>query len=143
MKKKKVIIHSTFSKFNTGFSKNSKQILKYLYKTGKYDLIEFASGNVHWSSPELSLLPWKVIGCLPDDLSSLPKDVSAYRSAQYGQFTIDKLIQTEKPDVYIGIEDIWAFNGSWDKKWWNTVNHLIWTTIDSLPILPLMRGQRE
>jgi glycosyltransferase involved in cell wall biosynthesis len=34
------------------------------------------------------------------------------------------------------MEDIWAFNGYHTKPWWNKVNTMIWTTLDSLPILP-------
>jgi glycosyltransferase involved in cell wall biosynthesis len=49
---------------------------------------------------------------------------------------IDEIIQLEKPDIYIGVEDIWGFNGYWDKPWWNKINSIIWTTLDSLPILP-------
>ena len=49
---------------------------------------------------------------------------------------IDKIIEEEKPDVYIGIEDIWAFNEYTKKAWWNKINCMIWTTLDSLPILP-------
>ena len=49
---------------------------------------------------------------------------------------IDKAIYELKPDVYLGIEDIWAFRGFFDKPWWNKVHCIIHTTLDSLPILP-------
>ena len=49
---------------------------------------------------------------------------------------IDEAIKTYKPDIYIGVEDIWAFDGYWDRPWWNKINHMIWTTLDSQPILP-------
>ena len=48
---------------------------------------------------------------------------------------IDNAIKEFKPDVYIGIEDIWAFDGFAEKPWWNKINSMIWTTLDSLPIL--------
>lgn len=38
--KKKVLIHSNFCKAFTGFGKNKKNILRYLYDTGKYELFE-------------------------------------------------------------------------------------------------------
>ena len=48
----------------------------------------------------------------------------------------DKAIEEFKPDVYIGIEDIWAFGGYSNKPWWNQINTMVWPTLDSLPILP-------
>jgi glycosyltransferase involved in cell wall biosynthesis len=54
----------------------------------------------------------------------------------YGFFEIDDIIEKERPDVYIGIEDIWAFSNFHHKPWWNKINNIIWTTLDSLPILP-------
>lgn len=139
MHKKKIVFHSNHSKAFTGFGKNTKNILKYLYQTGKYDIVEFANGS-NWSNPNLKNMPWKAIGSLPDDQALLQKinqDPQAARMAGYGSNMIDKLIMQEKPDIYIGSEDIWAFNGYSERDWWNKINCMIWTTLDSLPILPL------
>ena len=85
-------------------------------------------------------MPWKCVGTLPDSqsrLAQLNKDPNLARAASYGGETIDSLIREFKPDIYIGVEDIWGFNKYWDKKWWNKTNCMIWTTLDSEPILPL------
>ena len=58
------------------------------------------------------------------------------REQGYGSKLVDRAIKEFKPDVYIGMEDIWGFNGYHTKPWWNKVNTMIWTTLDSLPILP-------
>lgn len=135
MKKKTILIHSNYCKALTGFGKHKKNILRYLFNTGKYNIIEFANGR-HRNDPELSKLPWKCFGSLPDPQTlSKIKDQNQIRIASYGSLTIDKAIQEFKPDVYIGIEDIWAFDGYFDKPWWNKINSMIWTTLDSLPIL--------
>jgi|TARA_Y100000289_G_scaffold39202_1_gene38689 glycosyltransferase involved in cell wall biosynthesis len=139
MRKKKILFHSNHSKAFTGFGKNTKNVLKYLYKTGKYEIVEFANG-LQWSHPSLKKTPWKTIGSLPDDqafLQKLNQDPQLARSAGYGANMVDKVITQEKPDLYIGSEDIWAFNGYMQKEWWNKTNCMIWTTLDSLPILPL------
>lgn len=136
--KKKVLIHSNHCKAYTGFGKHTKNILLHLHKTGKYDLIEFSNG-IKWGNPSLKMLPWNAEGSLPNDIATLKKmneDQALARNASYGGQTIDKIIEREKPDIYIGIEDIWAFSGYTDKKWWNKINCMIWTTLDSLPILP-------
>lgn len=138
MSKKKVLIHSNHSRLLTGFGKNSKNILKYLSETGKYEIIELANGISH-SHSELKTMPWKTFGGLPNtksEMEAVAGDPTLKRSANYGGLIIDKVIQDIKPDVYIGIEDIWAFSGYYEKPWWNKINCMVWTTLDSLPILP-------
>lgn len=135
--KRKILIHSNSHLAFTGFGKNCKNILKYLYQTGKYELYELANGVI-WSDNEESF-PWKFYGSLPNDqrtLSSLNSNPALARSASYGLLTIDKAIEKIEPDVYIGIEDIWAFTDTVNKPWWNKPNCMIWTTLDSIPILP-------
>lgn len=137
--KKKVLFHSNFCKAFTGFGKNSRNVLRYLYSTGKYEITEAANGFPK-SYGALSTLPWKCIGTLPDDKNKrnqLNKDPSLARSAGYGSETIDEIIKEQKPDVYIGVEDVWAFNKYWERKWWNKINCMVWTTLDSEPLLPL------
>lgn len=138
MKRKKVLIHSNHCKAFTGFGKHTKNILIHLQKTGKYDIVEFSNG-IRWGDPKLKNLPWTAEGSLPSDpnlLKKLNQDPQLARSAGYGSEMIDKIIEREKPDVYMGIEDIWAFSGYTEKTWWNKINCMIWTTLDSLPILP-------
>lgn len=138
-KKKKILFHSNHSKAFTGFGKNCKNVLSYLYKTGKYEIIEACNGFSK-SHPSLSKLPWKCFGTLPDDqvrMREINQDPSLAKAAGYGAEMIDELIKEIKPDLYIGAEDIWAFNKYWERKWWNKVNCAIWTTLDSQPMLPL------
>ena len=142
-KKKKILYHSNFSGSKTGFGRHSRAILTHLYKTGKYEICEYGTGMM-WDDPRAALVPWKCHGVLPNDSRELSylvrpdggKDDFRERLVHYGAHNIDKIIREEKPDIYIGVEDIWAFNGYWDKKWWNKINCLIHTTLDSLPILP-------
>ena len=138
-KKKKILLHTNHSKAFTGFGKNCKNILSYLYKTGKYEIVEACNG-FQKSNPHLRKLPWKCVGTLPDDqarIDQLNRDPNIARAAGYGAETIDDIIKEFKPDVYIGAEDIWGFNQYWKRKWWNKTSCMIWTTLDSEPILPL------
>ena len=133
--KKTILIHSNFCKAFTGFGKNKKNILRYLYSTGKYNIVEAANGH-QLNDPQIKSVPWECYGTLPpmSKLQSMAPDQQ--RSAGYGGEMIDEIIKKVKPDVYIGIEDIWAFNDFHKKAWWNKINCMIWTTLDSLPILP-------
>ena len=135
MKKKTVLIHSNFCKAFTGFGKNKKNIMRYLFDTGKYNLVELANG-IEWDAPQLQQVPWKCKGSLLPSNYLQGLTPEKQREEGYGLTLVDKAIKEFKPDVYIGIEDIWAFNNFHLKPWWNKVNTMVWTTLDSLPILP-------
>ena len=135
--KKKILIHSNHSRAKTGFGKHMKNLLVFLEKTKKYNIIEFSNGKP-WNDPELEIMPWKSIGSLPIEpqlIQEINADPKKARLAGYGHYKIDDIIKQERPDIYLGIEDIWGLDGLWDKKWWKKINSLIWTPIDSLPLL--------
>ena len=135
MKKKTVLIHSNFCRAFTGFGKNKKNIMRYLFDTGKYNLVELANG-IEWDHPATKTVPWTCRGSLPaaQELDHLNEEEK--RGAGYGNKLVDRAMKEFKPEVYIGIEDIWAFNNFHIKSWWNKVNTMVWTTLDSLPLLP-------
>ena len=139
MRKKKLLYQSDFSLSKTGFGRCSKALLGYLYKTGKYDIVHYACGGKNKTNPSFKKTPWKTIGTLPDndaELQQLEKDPNASRQANYGAMLLDKTIEEEKPDVYIAAQDIWGVDFAVEKPWFNDITSAIWTTLDSLPILP-------
>ena len=130
----KVIIVSNFSKALTGFGKAMKNILVGLYKDDRFEVVECANG-IHFGTDGKT--PWKCYGTYPSDpntLQEISQDPQKERLAAYGNYTIDRIIEIERPDVVIGMEDIWAFD--WSRKiWFDKLNTVIWTTLDSVPIL--------
>lgn len=112
-----------------------KNILLALYNDPDIEVFEAANGVVYGTD---MLTPWKSFGTLPNDqnlMNQLKNDPMKSRAAQYGLYTIDKIVEEVKPDVYLGIEDIWAFSEFDKKPWWNKTKKILWTTLDSLPIL--------
>jgi hypothetical protein len=135
--KKKILIHSNHCRVRTGFGKHMLNLLTFLHKTKKYEIVEVANGR-QINDPALATLPWKCIGSLPSDknlIEEIKADASKRRLANYGHYTIDSIIAQEKPDIYLAIEDIWGVENFLKKKWWNKINSIIWTPIDSLPLL--------
>jgi glycosyltransferase involved in cell wall biosynthesis len=122
----------------TGFGKHKKNLLSYLYKTNKYEIIELSNGYT-WDSEQVKFVPWESHGMLPDD-PEIHKEISIderrKHAAGYGAEMIDHAVKQLKPDIYLGIEDVWAFNGFIEKEWWNKIHCIVHTTLDSLPILP-------
>lgn len=140
MSKLKVFFHTDFTCAKTGFATNARRIISYLYKTGKYDIVHYCC-NMRNGDMNLDKTPWLSIGCLPQDETEFHQMVGPENSAQskvanYGHFMLEVALKEHKPDVYIGQQDFWAFDG-YTKEWWNKFPCVIHTTIDSLPVLDI------
>ena len=139
---KKLIFQTDSSLAKTGFGRNAKALLSYLYKTKKYEIVQYCCGT-DYSNETLKTTPWKSIGTLPDDVNErqrICQDAGQARAASYGAYLIDKVIKEEKPDFYFGVQDIWGTEFAIGKPWFDKINSVIWTTLDSLPILPSAAG---
>jgi len=137
-RKKKIVYQSDFALSKTGFGRNTKAILSYLFNTGKYEIISIA-GGLSKAHPELERTPWKSIGVVPlsgPELADYNSSAEKARSYAYGIFEADKVIREEKPDIFIGVQDFWGVDFAITKPWFNKITSVIWTTLDSLPILP-------
>lgn len=135
---KKILFHSDSSKRKTGYGRNARSVLQKLFESGKYEIVEYCTSPNRWEE-EIDT-PWKSYGCLPNNeiLAVVPKE--NIRSVEYGSYYINELIEKEKPDVYIGVNDPWAFSGFSEKVWWNKIHSVLWVTPDSLPLYePLIR----
>lgn len=138
MRKKRIVFHSDFSLAKTGFGRVMKTTLSHLYKTNKYEIHHICCG-MQQGSTELEQTPWKSYGAITSDqkkLNEASRDPSIARSIGYGAQTLDDYIKEIKPDVYIGAQDFWGVDFSIDKNWFNKITSCIWTTLDSLPLLP-------
>jgi len=136
-RKKKILIQTDFSLAKTGFGRSARAILKNLYLKNKYDIVHYACGMTY-NHPDFGKTPWKTVGSLPNtqqELDQLNRDPHLARMASYGAHLLDKVINEEKPDVYIAVQDIWGVDFAIEKPWFNKINSVIWTTLDSLPIL--------
>lgn len=119
----------------TGFGKNMKNVLLALHRDPDIEVVEAANGVPYGRNINT---PWESYGTYPSDqniLSKIEKEPVRKRAAQYGFYVIDKIVEQVKPDVFLGIEDVWAFREYEKKPWWNETKKIIWTTLDSLPIL--------
>lgn len=144
-RKKKVLLHSNSCIANTGFGRHNKHLLSYLYKTGKYDIVEYAAGPLTWSHPVCKAMPWKCYGALPDNPAEIDRfkgDPAKMQAIHYGEYNINRVLKEEKPDVLIMLEDIWGLPYL-DKPWINKFQHVFWTPIDSLPLLPVFEQNKD
>lgn len=143
----RILLHTNPCHLKTGLAENARTLLKYLYKTGKYDIAHYCS-QVSVADPALQMTPWKSFGCLPADqksISELNQDPGKARNAAYGAWNIDNVIKEWKPTIYIGSDDIWGFGkGDYlEKPWWKKINSVLHITVDSLPVLEQAYEQAE
>jgi glycosyltransferase involved in cell wall biosynthesis len=144
-RKKKIVLHSNSCLANTGFGRHMKFLLSYLFKTGKYDLVEYAAGAFNWSHDVCKSMPWKCYGAMPDnprEIDQFRNDPSKMQAIQYGEYNMNRVLETEKPDALIMLEDIWGMP-YFDKPWINKFPHVFWTPVDSLPLLKVFKEQKD
>jgi len=138
LKKKRILFQSDSALAKTGFGRNSKEILSYLYKTGKYEIFHYCCGT-NKNEGSLKRLPWKCIGTMPSDknlLVKLNEDPNQGRDVNYGGYFANEAVKECKPDVFIGVQDIWGVETMVKKPWFNKITSALWTTLDSLPLYP-------
>jgi len=137
--RKKILFQTDFSLAKTGFGRTAKAILTYLYSLDKYDIVHLCCGK-RQDSPDLQKTPWKSVGAIPNtvlEVEQVNKEEGGQQKAFYGEYNLDKVVYEEKPDLYIGIQDIWGLTHAINKPWFKEITSTIWSTLDSLPILPL------
>ena len=147
MSKLKVGISTSYPFARTGFSRNAQSLLPYLYKTGKYELFLLAH-SMQDNHPDLGRAPWKTEGVFRNfDQQRFNVDEGYKRFVAYGNTATEEFVLKNKLDVFIAAEDGWAFQPEFffNKPWFNHINKnfLLWTTIDSIPILSLYKEWAE
>ena len=109
----------------TGFGKNAKNLLLALHQDPQIEVVEAANGTNYGAN---LLTPWKSYGTGlndPNKIEAIKADPAKQRMNSYGGYMIDQIIEECKPDIYLGVEDIWAFQSYETKPWWNKINKVL------------------
>lgn len=133
MTKKKVGVYSNSSLARTGFGKHARILLQWLNANG-YDAFEMAAGYPK-GEPRLQGLPWRAYGLTLSDPRLNQEGIKQLNG--YGAFGLEEVINLEKPDAVIAIEDSWAWQGLLGRSIYkqNPDNWIFWSPQDSLPLL--------
>jgi hypothetical protein len=138
MRKKRVLFLTDYAGAFTGFGKQCKLLLTFLYKTGKYEILNAAQGTPK-NGPHNTKFPWKTIGVLPDNpnkIQQLNQDPNLARMASYGVLELNDIVKDFKPDVIFSINDTWGSQFVTDLPFFEKIPTVCWNTFDSLPLLP-------
>jgi hypothetical protein len=137
MRKKRILYLSDYAGAYTGFGKQTKLLLTYLYKTGKYEILNLAQGT-RKDGPHQTKFPWKTLGVIPTDPSfndKCSKDPNLPRAASYGILEINNAVKEFKPDVIFSVNDTWGSQFIADQPFSSKIPYVCWNTFDSLPLL--------
>lgn len=105
MTKKRLLHISEFSQLYTGYSVYSKNLLYGLYKTGKYEIAEFAR-YADARNPKIYNVPWTVYANLPTN----EQETQQYNSNilnQFGLANFGHVVLDFHPDTCTSISDFW------------------------------------
>lgn len=136
----RILFQSNPTWLKTGLAENTRTLLAYLYKTGKYDIAQLCTMATMQNDPKLNLMPWKCYGSIPLDqelINRINNDPVFGRDASYGALAIDGAVADFKPTIWIGSDDCWSFPlaAYADKPWYKRLHGLHHITVDSLPVL--------
>jgi hypothetical protein len=138
MRKKRVLFLTDYAGAFTGFGKQCKLLLSYLYNTNKYEIINIAQGTPK-AGPQLNKYPWITEGVIPTDpqqIQQINQDPNLARNAAYGALEIENYVKQYKPDVIFSINDTWGSQFVVDMPFFQKIPTVCWNTFDSLPLLP-------
>lgn len=152
MKKKKILFISNISFLKTGYGRHNKELLTELYKTGKYEIVEYGTGGVRKNDPILNRLPWKAYGSWPNNDAELEPILNNFKPEErqqvlmmigHGWLYVDEIVKLEQPDAIVVLEDIWQVDWLLAKEWWNKIPCFLHTPVDSLPILKIFTDNKD
>lgn len=134
MRKKKILFCSEATFLNTGYATYTREILKYLNETGKYEIAELGSyGHTH--DERAKNIPWKFYGVMPHP--SAPKsEHDQYNSNptyQFGEYAFDRVCLDFQPDIVCDIRDFWMLEHQERSVFRNFFNWCIMPTVDAAP----------
>lgn len=134
MRKKRILFCSEATFLNTGYATYTREILKYLHSTGKYDIAELGA-YAHTDDERAKSTPWKFYGVMPHP--SAPKEEhDKYNSSptlQFGEFAFDKTCLNFLPDIVCDIRDFWMLEHQERSPFRRFFKWCIMPTVDAAP----------
>jgi glycosyltransferase involved in cell wall biosynthesis len=134
MRKKRILFCSEATFLNTGYATYTREILKYLNATGKYEIAEMASYGER-NDPRAKNIPWKFYGVTPERTAS-EEEQKQYRSSplnQFGEYIFESVCLDFKPDVVCDIRDFWMLDFQERSPYRRLFKWCIMPTVDAAP----------
>lgn len=108
MRKKRILFCSEATFLNTGYATYTREILRYLYGTGKYEIAELGAYATP-EDPRSNDIPWDfyAAGVSRNAPEHIQKLYSSRIDHQFGSFKFHEVCLDFKPDIVCDIRDFW------------------------------------
>lgn len=131
--KKKILFCSEASYLNTGYATYSREIIRRLHASGKYEVAEFASYGKD-GDPRIESIPWRFYPNTPEDNDIEGKRVyDAEPINQFGAWRFDAVVLDFKPDIVCDIRDFWMIEHQQKSTFRDFFSWVIMPTVDAAP----------
>ena len=134
MRKKRILFCSEATFLNTGYATYTREILKYLHSTGKYEIAELGSYGER-DDKRAEDIPWKFYGVQPnkDAPEEEHKDYQSSPLNQFGEYVFESVCLDFQPDVVCDIRDFWMMDFQERSPYRKLFNWFIMPTVDAAP----------
>ena len=138
MRKKRILFCSEATFLNTGYATYTREILNYLYNTGKYEIAEMASYGQR-NDPRAEEIPWKYYGVVPNtefEPKATEEEMQAYQqsgTSQFGEWIFEHVCLDFLPDIVCDIRDFWMLEFAERSPFREYFKWCIMPTVDARP----------
>ena len=132
-RKRRILFCGEASYLNTGYATYTREVLRRLHSTGKYDIAELGTYGKP-DEPEINDIPWKFYPNIPDINNT--KAVQEYNSNninQFGAWKFESICLDFKPDIVCDIRDFWMMEFQERSPFRKFYNWTIMPTVDAAP----------
>lgn len=138
MRKRRILFCSEATFLNTGYATYTREVMRYLHSTGKYELAELAAYGQR-NDPRGLALPWKYYGVQPNKEyhpKATREEIESYESNafnQFGEFIFEDVCLDFKPDIVFDIRDFWMMEFVERSPFRKMFKWVIMPTVDAAP----------
>lgn len=132
MNKPRILFNTEASYSLSGFGTYTREVLKRLHQTNKYELAEFASFGV-LGHPESKNIPWRWYANMVQPEDHRVQRYNSDRSNAFGKWRFESVLLHFKPDIVWNIRDYWMLAYETESPL-RPYYHSTWMpTVDSAP----------
>jgi glycosyltransferase involved in cell wall biosynthesis len=134
MRKKRILFCSEATFLNTGYATYTREILNYLFQTGKYEIAEMSAYGEK-NDPQAKDIPWKFYGVMPNknDSDEIKKSYASIATNQFGEFRFEETCLDFQPDFVCDIRDFWMCSFVSTSPFRDYFRWVIMPTVDAYP----------
>jgi glycosyltransferase involved in cell wall biosynthesis len=134
MRKKRILFCSEATFLNTGYATYTREIMKYLYSTGKYKLAELAS-YASPDDPRHESVAWEFYpaSISKNDSKQVKEAYESSTENQFGAFKFHDVCLDFKPDIVCDIRDFWMLEFEARSPYRDFFKWCIMPTVDAKP----------